>query len=690
MSQAGVLNRGVFPPGSVVQTIEGNTGGPVGPNGANNIFVVGDGTTIEVAGNPGTNTLTISTSDAVAIQYTTDSGVAVPVAGNLNVFGGTAGRDINTSGAGDSINIDLNNTITLGDLAVVGTGADSLTLVTGDLSVDAGNINLPTTSAAGADGVINVNAGRFIHSFGGTNTFVGAGSGNFTLTGFSSVGIGANSLQAVTSGAFNTAMGFLSGGSISSGASNVAIGSGALSSLTTTGSNVAVGPSALNSLVSGQNNVAVGYFAGSAYTTAEENNITIGNVGIVGENDTIRIGSAGTQAQTFIYGIDQVDLGAVVNVVTEDNDQLGTANITGTGGITINASSNQIQIDGSGVSAGTITGNIGLAQPQTAGNWDIVTANSTVLFSGALSTLTLDFNPSNLLLGSSGISITTAARNVAAGNLSGDSLVDGTDNTLIGDGAGRSLTDEVGVVAIGAQAILNAVTGSHYNIGIGYQALTALTDNAPQNIAVGAFALQQLDTGASNVAIGTSAGANYTTTESTNICIQNQGVIADNGAIRIGTSGNHTSCFIAGIVGASITPTQIAGIDGATEQIAGVTLVAGTNMAITAGVGTYTFDATPSSYAYTNVNSTPYVVLTTDLYLSVDSSGGAITVQLPNAATSGKVYIVKDRTGSAATNNITVTTVGGAVNIDGATTFVMNTAYESINVIGNGSTYEIF
>jgi len=55
-----------------------------------------------------------------------------------------------------------------------------------------------------------------------------------------------------------------------------------------------------------------------------------------------------------------------------------------------------------------------------------------------------------------------------------------------------------------------------------------------------------------------------------------------------------------------------------------------------------------------------------------------------------QVFIIKDRTGSAAANNITVTTVGGAVNIDGATSFVMNTAYQSIQVIGNGSTYEIF
>lgn len=93
---------------------------------------------------------------------------------------------------------------------------------------------------------------------------------------------------------------------------------------------------------------------------------------------------------------------------------------------------------------------------------------------------------------------------------------------------------------------------------------------------------------------------------------------------------------------------------------------------------------------YTNVTTTPYVVLVTDDYISVDTSALAITIRLPNAATLGKTFAIKDRTGSAATRNITVTTVGGVVLIEGATTFVMNTNSESIQVIGNGTAYEIY
>lgn len=61
----GVSNTGVLSfasaGGASVQTLTGNSGGAVSPTVGGTINVIGDGTTATVVGNPGTNTLTIST-----------------------------------------------------------------------------------------------------------------------------------------------------------------------------------------------------------------------------------------------------------------------------------------------------------------------------------------------------------------------------------------------------------------------------------------------------------------------------------------------------------------------------------------------------------------------------------------------------------------------------------------------------
>ncbi len=85
-----------------------------------------------------------------------------------------------------------------------------------------------------------------------------------------------------------------------------------------------------------------------------------------------------------------------------------------------------------------------------------------------------------------------------------------------------------------------------------------------------------------------------------------------------------------------------------------------------------------------------YAVTATDYFISCDSTAGVITIQLPNAPTQYDTFVIKDRTGAADTNNITVTTVGGAVLIDGATSYIFDEEYESIEVLFNGTSYEIW
>src|SRR5712672_2952941 len=75
------------------------------------------------------------------------------------------------------------------------------------------------------------------------------------------------------------------------GTDNVALGHTALFSNTTGGNNTATGTLALFRNSTGNSNIAVGYQAGTF--TSGNNNIDIGNRGVSGESNKIRIGAPG-------------------------------------------------------------------------------------------------------------------------------------------------------------------------------------------------------------------------------------------------------------------------------------------------------------------------------------------------------------------------------------------------------------
>ena len=90
-----------------VNTLTGNTGGAVGPS-AGKINVVGDGTTITIVGDPLTNTLTASVIGGEgANSFPTDNGTATPAAGVLNIIANVAalnrGSSVEFTAPGTSI-----------------------------------------------------------------------------------------------------------------------------------------------------------------------------------------------------------------------------------------------------------------------------------------------------------------------------------------------------------------------------------------------------------------------------------------------------------------------------------------------------------------------------------------------------------------------------------------------------------
>jgi hypothetical protein len=183
------------------------------------------------------------------------------------------------------------------------------------------NLALAATSAAGGAGVIMQSGLSFAHTYGVTNTFLGGGAGNFTMTGTGNTGVGRITLRALTTGVSNTGSGFGVLASDTTGSNNTAVGFDGLNA-NNGDSNTAIGYQAMVTNSTGGGNIAIGTFAGSALTTGS-NNIDIGNDGAAAEGNTIRIGN--TQARAFIAGIRGVDVGAsAFPVVIDANGQLGT------------------------------------------------------------------------------------------------------------------------------------------------------------------------------------------------------------------------------------------------------------------------------------------------------------------------------------------------------------------------------
>lgn len=125
------------------------------------------------------------------------------------------------------------------------------------------------------------------------------------------------------------------------------------------------------------------------------------------------------------------------------------------------------------------------------------------------------------------------------------------------------------------------------------------------------------------------------------------------------------------------------------------TISVSNGITITNGANTIalSFDSAGSMDPYHRIvfGDSPYTVNTaTDYYLGVDSTGGAITIKLPDTPTDGDSFIIKDYLGNAAAFNITVTTVSGVTLIDGSATYVMNVNYQSIQIFGGSSVWQVF
>ena len=222
--------------------------------------------------------------------------------------------------------------------AFAGLGANAFG---GAQTINAGNLDLDPSSASA--GNITKNGVLFLHNFGTSSTFVGASSGNLTLTGTSNTGVGSDTLRNVstgfgnsgvgqgallnnTTGAFNSAFGIAALQGNTQGTRNTAVGVGALQENVSGLMNTGVGTNALNR-TTGSSNLALGDSAGFFNDTGS-NNIYLGTnvVGVAGESNTMYLGLRGTQTTAFIAGVrGATTLNAnAIPVMIDSAGQLGT------------------------------------------------------------------------------------------------------------------------------------------------------------------------------------------------------------------------------------------------------------------------------------------------------------------------------------------------------------------------------
>jgi hypothetical protein len=251
-----------------------------------------------------------------------------------------------------------------------------LTVTAGDATVSAGNIKLPTTTAT--TGQLQINAKRFLHNTGVSNTFVGSEAGNLTTTSNQSAGFGESSLKALTNGNYNTGLGQQTLQACTTGANNTAVGINSCYSVVAGGTNTAVGASTLFAVSGGGANSVLGYaagdqitggsydvflgnLAGHSYTGNESSNICIMNTGTVGESNKMRLGTDGT-------GNGQVD----TTVIAGTNATISGAAAAGTVNIATGAGAKVVTL-------GSTNGASSLALQYGTADFTIASATGTVM-----------------------------------------------------------------------------------------------------------------------------------------------------------------------------------------------------------------------------------------------------------------------------------------------------------------------
>ena len=329
--------------------------------------------------------------------------VALDMAASVAGTAGTIAKFTATNVVGNSIITESGAAISVaGTVSVIGQSNTNQLIIKGYSTQTAAQILIQTSAAAELARVYVVAANYSLgigylagqNVTGDANLAIGANALKTTASGYNNTAIGKNALQNANNSAHdNVALGYNSQSAVTSGSYNLSIGTDSLVANQTGSSNVGVGMNALRA-VTGNDNVGIGGYAGY-YNASGSYNVFIG-------------ASSGTTC----LGSDNVVIGRLAGEGTQ---------ATWSSSVYIGYAA------GAGASAGNY--NVGIGKEALKGT----VANA-------------------VAIGYQAGKAQTGAGFVAIGYQAGILSSSGTNSTLIGSGAGASLTTNGGCVMIGYQA----------------------------------------------------------------------------------------------------------------------------------------------------------------------------------------------------------------------------------------------
>lgn len=435
---------------SPIETLTGNSGGPVGPDGAFNINILGNNTTgINVVGMPGTSTLSI-----VGIQATTTQRGTVTLATNAETITGTDTSKVITPddltaklgvqtlhglpiGAGSTSALVWSAAPTDGQLLIGNTGNDptlgNITSTGGTITVTngPGTINLDLAGGGIAFDQIFVDS----VTAPGVNPVVPTGTGQLTMTG-SQVATGTIGTNVVRTASLN--------------ASELTVEiqrSTAVAATDITKNGVAHFNSAqftldANGFVStsgtGILNTLTGNSGGALSPTAGNiNTIGTGSITIAGSGSTLTTQLTGLTNHAVQVGAGTATLtqlavgsnGQVLVGATAANPAFATLTSSDSSiSFTTGANTLSLQVAGGSTTIKTITGNSGGAESPSAGNFNILgTGSITVVGSANTETVQLT-------------GLTNHALQIGAGTATLTQLASGTTGQVLQTNTGADPT----------------------------------------------------------------------------------------------------------------------------------------------------------------------------------------------------------------------------------------------------------